>query len=151
MNPDHLVKLLAWDKPIVASLYLNRKPPYYPVAYNRRFIQENGDPAWNPIDLDGAPSTGLADVVAAGTGGLLVRSEVFRALEYDSWFKRAGAGEDMSFCARAVEAGFPLFVDLGARMGHISNYSVWPLPGKTWTAGIAVADGYMLALDLGVA
>ena len=149
--PDHLMKLLAWNQPVVASLYLNRKPPYYPVAYNRRFIQENGDPAWNPIDLDGAPHEGLADVVAAGTGGLLVRSEVFRALEYDSWFKRAGAGEDMSFCARAVEAGFPMFVDLGARMGHISNYSVWPIPGKKWTAGIAVAEGYMLALDLGVA
>jgi GT2 family glycosyltransferase len=147
--PDHLMRLLGHDQPIVASLYLNRKPPYYPVAYNRRFMRPDEGPSWNPIDLDGAPASGLADIVAAGTGGLLVRRAVFEALEYDIWFKRNGAGEDMSFCARAIEAGFPMYVDLGARMGHISTYSVWPIPGPKWTAGIAVAEGYMLAVDLG--
>ena len=55
----------------------------------------------------------------------------------------------MSFCRRVIEAGFPMDVDLGARMGHISTYSVWPIPGAKWTAGIAVAEGYMLAVDLG--
>lgn len=149
--PSHLWNLLAHNQPIVASLYPNRKPPYYPVAYNRRFVRENGDPAWNPIDLDGAPSEGLADIVAAGTGGLLVRREVFEALEYDQWFKREGAGEDMSFCARAIEAGFPMYVDLGARMGHISTYSVWLIPGAKWTAGLGITKEHMLAVDLGVA
>jgi GT2 family glycosyltransferase len=146
--PDHLWRLLDHNQPIVASLYLNRKPPYYPVAYNRRYEIE-GNPYWNPIDLDGAPSSGLADIVAAGTGGLLVRCEVFEALEYDQWFKREGAGEDMSFCRRAIEAGFPMYVDLGARMGHISNYSVWPIPGAKWTAGIGITAEHMLAVDLG--
>ena len=148
--PGHLTGLLAHGQPIVASLYLNRKPPYYPVAYNRKFVGPDGGPAWNPVDLEDAPASGLADIVAAGTGGLLVCTEVFRALEYDSWFKRDGAGEDMSFCARAVEAGFPLYLDLGARMGHISTYSVWPMKGEeTWTAGIAISEGWMLAVNLG--
>lgn len=148
-GPDHLMRLLAHDQPIVASLYLNRKPPYYPVAYNRRFMRPDEGPSWNPIDLDGAPASGLADIVAAGTGGLLVRRAVFEALEYDIWFKRNGAGEDMSFCARAIEAGFPMYVDLGARMGHISTYSVWPIPGAKWTAGIGITSDHMLAVDLG--
>jgi len=148
-SPGHLLQLLSHDQPVVASLYLNRKPPFYPVAYNRRFIQDNGDPAWNPVDLEGAPAFGLADIVAAGTGGLLVRRDVFETLEYDSWFKREGAGEDMSFCHRAIEAGFPMYVDLGARMGHISNYSVWPIPGAKWTAGIGITNEHMLAVDLG--
>lgn len=147
--PDHLMRLLAHEQPIVASLYLNRKPPYYPVAYNRRFMRPDEGPSWNPIDLDGAPASGLADIVAAGTGGLLVRRAVFEALEYDIWFKRNGAGEDMSFCARAIEAGFPMYVDLGARMGHISTYSVWPIPGPKWTAGIGITAEHMLAVDLG--
>ena len=149
-GPAHLWNLLAHNKPIVASLYLNRKPPYYPVAYNRRFIQENGDPAWNPVDLEGAPPSGLVDIVAAGTGGLLVRTEVFRAMEDDSWFKRDGAGEDMSFCHRAIEAGFPIYLDLAARMGHISNYSVWPMNREEhWTAGIGITEGWMLSVELG--
>ena len=76
---------------------------------------------------------------------------MFLALEYDSWFKRAGAGEDMSFCARAVEAGFPLYVDLGARMGHISTYSVWPMhQDGHWTSGIGITKEHMLAVELGV-
>jgi len=148
-SPDHLLQLLSHDQPVVASLYLNRKPPFYPVAYNRRFVRENGDPAWNPVDLEGAPAFGLADIVAAGTGGLLVRSVVFEALEYDSWFKRDGAGEDMSFCHRVVEAGVPLYLDLAARMGHISTYSVWPMKAETWTAGIGLTKEHMLAVELG--
>lgn len=150
-GPSHLWNLLAHNKPIVASLYLNRKPPYYPVAYNRRFIQENGDPAWNPVDLEGAPQSGLVDIIAAGTGGLLVRSEVFLAMEYDSWFKCDGAGEDMSFCYRAIEAGFPIYLDLAARMGHLSNYSVWPMNRVEghWSAGIGVTEGWMLSVELG--
>jgi GT2 family glycosyltransferase len=147
-GPYHLMNLLAHKKPIVASLYLNRKPPYFPVAYNRRYEVE-GKPYWNPISLEGAPDAGLADIVAAGTGGLLVRTDVFRAMEYDIWFKRAGAGEDMSFCARAIEAGFPMYVDLGARMGHISTYSVWPMKGEKWQAGIGITRELMLAVELG--
>ena len=149
-GPKHLMNLLAHNKPIVASLYLNRKPPYYPVAYTRRFIRDNGDPAWNPVDLEGAPPSGLVDIIAAGTGGLLVRTEVFLAMEHDSWFGRDGAGEDMSFCHRAVEAGFPIYLDLAARMGHISNYSVWPMNREEhWQAGIGITEGWMLAVELG--
>jgi GT2 family glycosyltransferase len=149
-GPAHLWNLLAHNKPIVASLYLNRKPPYYPVAYNRRFIQANGDPAWNPVDLEGAPASGLVDIVAAGTGGLLVRTRVFAAMPFDSWFRREGAGEDMSFCHRAIEAGFPIYLDLAARMGHISNYSVWPMQREEhWSAGIGVTEGWMLSVELG--
>jgi GT2 family glycosyltransferase len=148
-SPNHLHTLLSHEQPIVASLYLNRKPPYYPVAYNRRFVGPDGGPAWNPVSLAEAPDSGLADIVAAGTGGLLVRSEVFRVMEYDMWFKRDGAGEDMSFCARAVEAGIPLYLDLGARMGHISTYSVWPMKGDTWTAGIGVGPEFMVSVELG--
>lgn len=147
--PDHLMRLLAHRKPIVASLYLNRKPPYYPVAYNHRATDKDGGPIWSPVSLDGAPAEGLVDIVAAGAGGLLVRTEVFRALEHGMWFKRDGAGEDMSFCARAIEAGFEMHLDLGARMGHISTYSVWPIKGPDqWAAGIGITKELMVAVDL---
>lgn len=151
-GPDHLTRLLAHEKPIVSSLYFNRKPPYFPVAYNRQSTNAEGGPIWNPVSLVGAPGSGLVDIVACGAGGLLVQTPVFLSLpSYGSWFKRNKAGEDMSFCARAVEAGFPLHLDLGARMGHISNYSVWPMRDAEghWTAGIGITKDAMLAVELG--
>ena len=57
-GPGHVDGLLAHEKPIVSALYFNRKPPYYPVAYNRQAEDEHGLPIWNPVDLTDAPSSG---------------------------------------------------------------------------------------------
>ena len=91
------------------------------------------------------------DIVACGAGGLLIQTSALLSMPYGHWFDRFGAGEDMSFCRRAVALGVPLYLDLGARMGHISNYSVWPMRDKDghWTAGIGITKDAMLAVELG--
>lgn len=147
--PDHLMRLLSHEKDVVASLYMNRKPPFYPVAFNRKTVTENGS-VWHPVDLRGAPSSGLVEIVAAGAGGLLVRTGVLHKIAYDRWFVRDGAGEDLSFCDRVLGAGVPILLDLAARMGHISTYAVWPRNASgQWDACIALTNEALIAVELG--
>lgn len=147
---DHLEHLLSHNQPVVASLYLNRKPPIFPVAFNRR-TEVEGQPVWQPISLAGAPNHGLAEIIAAGTGGMLVRSEVFRAIEYDTWFDHHQSTDDLAFCQRVHAAGFPIFLDLGATMGHISTYEVWPVrqDQQGWGAQLRLTDKDFVPMRLG--
>lgn len=121
-----LMRLLSHEQPIVASLYLNRVAPFNPIAYNRKDVDEHGNPVWFPITMGRAPREGLVDIVAAGSSGMLVRSEVFHAIG-SPYFEKTGFGsEDITFCERAAAAGFPLYLDLGATMGHMGTIGVWP-------------------------
>lgn len=104
---DALLNLLAHQQPIVATNYPTRRPPILPVAEDT----ERGR-----LFTD-SESTGLADVSHAGMGLMLVRTAVFQAID-EPWFalgfsKSEGMylGEDVFFCRRAKEAGFPTVVD----------------------------------------
>ena len=109
-RPDLLKNLLQHDVPIVGSLYLQRMLPFAPVAYSHKESasslpngstrSDNGNDAkpgdyYIPIDLTSLPDTGLVEVCAVGTGGMLVRTEVFRELEYP-YFEHGRASEDLS-------------------------------------------------------
>lgn len=145
---DHLLRLLAHNQPVVASLYLNRKPPFYPVAYNSMTLVD-GVPVWKPVSLQGAPSEGLGEIVGAGTGGMLIRTEVFRAIEYDTWFEHHQSTDDLAFCQRVTAAGFPIFLDLGATMGHISTYEVWPRWQTGWMGSVELSERDVIPMKLG--
>jgi GT2 family glycosyltransferase len=147
---DHLRQLLDHDLWIVASLYLNRTPPYYAMAFNERTIDNDGRPAWKPISLDGAPEEGLSEVVAAGTGGMLVRREVFEEVEYDTWFAHSyeRSTDDIAFCERVTEAGFKIWLDLGSPMGHISIHEVWPRRDEEWHVGLQLSEKEELKVKL---
>lgn len=150
---DHLVGLLMRldeDHPVIASLYLNRKPPFYPVAYNHHTLVE-GQPVWKPVSLAGAPTEGLAEIVGAGTGGMLVRTDVFREIEYDTWFDHHQSTDDLAFCQRVTAAGFPIFLDLGAPMGHISTYEVWPRfqQQQGWAGSVELTHNDVFPVRLG--
>lgn len=149
-SKDHLTRLIQHNQPVVASLYLNRKPPFYPVAYNSMTLVD-GVPVWRPVSLAGAPSEGLAEIVGAGTGGMLVRTDVFRAIEYDTWFDHHQSTDDLAFCQRVAAAGFPIFLDLGATMGHISTYEVWPRfqQQQGWDASVELTVKDAIPMRLG--
>jgi hypothetical protein len=145
---DILMRLLAWDQPIVASLYVGRMAPHYPIAYTQ-IVEVEGVEVYVPVDLTRTPTTGLVEVVGAGTGGMLIRSEVFHALERDyghEWFTHTTAkSEDLMFCDRAIAAGFPVHLDLEARMGHIAPSVVWPVgAGGEWQIGFVFSENTKL-------
>jgi hypothetical protein len=129
----------------VSALYLRRAQPFSPLAFSHRTPGNT----YQSIDLTQLPKEGLLKVHAVGAGGLLIRSEVFRAIG-DPWFEhgRVGewnAGEDIIFCEKANEAGFEIFVDLEAQLGHLTPSAIWPSwIDQEWAVGFSVADGLRL-------
>lgn len=142
---DLLIRLLEHEKPIVGSLYLRRARPFEPVAFSHR----NEDGLYRSIDLTTLPNEGLLKVQAVGAAGLLIHSEVFRAIEYP-WFEHGRVGEwnaseDIIFCEKAQDAGFDVFIDLAAQLGHLSPTAIWPTwVDEEWAVGFSVADGLRL-------
>jgi len=147
--PDILMRLLAHDKDIVASLYLQRIKPFVPIAYES-FDEETK--TYTALDLTKYGKNDLVPIRAAGTGGMLIKTEVFRALE-DPWFHLTeGIGsEDMPFCDDAHNAGFEIYCDLGTPLGHIDPMIIWPSyfdEEKEWGVGFNLADNFNLYIPL---
>ena len=142
---DLLLRLLKHEQPIVGSLYLRRAQPFSPVAFSHR----SEDGLYQSIDLTALPKEGLLKVHALGAAGLLVWSEVFRAIP-EPWFVHGrygewNAGEDIIFCEQANEAGFDIFVDLAAQLGHLCASAIGPSwIDQEWAVGFSVADGLRL-------
>jgi GT2 family glycosyltransferase len=135
---DHLMRLLSHEQPIVASLYTGRARPFKPIAYD--WVSD--DEGWTPIELQGRGEGDLVEVDGVGTGGMLIRSEVFHKMP-EPWFEKTKVGsEDLEFCKKARALGFPVYVDLGAPMAHMTTASVAPsfVDGE-WTTRITLADG----------
>jgi len=141
---DLLLRLLAHDLPVVGALYLQRQMPFMPIAY----ATKDDEGIYWPVDLNAHGENELVTVRGLGTGGMLIRTEIFRELEYP-WFEHGTASEDLIFCDRVYEAGLgPIYCDLGARMGHLSPAALWPtfVDGR-WAAGFALADGFSVTVD----
>lgn len=146
-SPELLLNLLAHDVPIVSALYMRRAGDHSPVAYSHR--NDNG--MYEAVNLAELPGEGLLKVHAVGAGGLLVRSEVFRAIsDKPDWFEHGKVGdwdgsEDMIFCEKANQAGFNVYLDLGSPIGHMGSSAVWPsfIDGE-WCLGFSVSDSTKL-------
>lgn len=137
--PDTLMRLLSHDLPVVGALYLQRQKPFRPIAYS-----EKAGTWYKHLRLPDLPNEGLVPVRAMGTGGMLIRSEVFRQIEYP-WFEHGLASEDLMFCDKVHELGIEMFIDAGVRLGHLATSAMWPSywQGK-WTVGFHLADGFAL-------
>lgn len=148
--PDLLMNLLAHEQPIVSALYLRRAGDHSPLAFSHR---DPDTKLYVPIDLTQLPGEGLLKVRATGAGGLLIRTEVFRAIDSEpTWFEHGrvhgtdwNAAEDIIFCEKAQRAGFDVYVDLDSPIGHMAPSAIWPsyLDGE-WCLGFSVSDGTRL-------
>lgn len=124
--PNTLQKLIAHDLDVVSGLYLYRGFPFTPIAYER--VDERG--FCYPRCLKEGDS-GLVKVEAVGAGCLLVKTRVFAKLEWPWWrvgqFSAKDLGEDPEFCVRVRQAGFDIYCDLDAPVGHMMAAELWPL------------------------
>lgn len=151
-RPEILTWLLHHDKPIVGALYLQRTTPFLPIAMGTR-----GDAGWWPLDLEDAPEHGLVEVEGIGTGGLLIRSEVFHALRESDpsalFFRHTTEqSEDLHFCSRVRdELGWPIFVDMDSRLGHLGPAVVVPNFNEDigeWVAGLSFGASCYVELPI---
>ena len=121
-GPDLLPRLLSHNVDVVVPHCLKRNPPWAPVVYSH----QDEDGWYVSADL---PAEGLTQIHAAGSAGMLIRRYVLDAID-DPWFTptkgSVGLNEDLGFCEKVREAGFKIYCDPGAVLGHISHYTVWP-------------------------
>lgn len=125
---DTLLKLVAHDVDVVTGLYLMRNHPHRPIIFDEAL--NDGRCIWHDIAND---KPELIPIKAAGMGCLLVKVDVLKKiaekhkywvtlgeLEADTWC------DDLSFFKRIREAGYPIYCDLHAPVGHIAKAIIWP-------------------------
>lgn len=112
-DKDAVLKLLERDKDIIGvNAHLRKLPP----VSTLKFL--NGK----------VPKGKLITCDSAGTGFLLIKTEVFKRLSHPWFFWEVDeigqtiTGEDFWFCRKAREAGFKIWVDLTIKVGHIGDY-----------------------------
>lgn len=124
-GPDTLSRLLVHaDRDVVTAVCLSREAPYRPVL-SRRLVDGHYEPLWlEPTDR------GVQLVANCGFGCVLIRAEVFQALE-QPWVRLGELcadlwTDDLGFFHRVREAGFHLWCDFDLWVGHHINAIVWP-------------------------
>lgn len=133
-KPDMAMRLLSHDKDIVTGLYYMRNFPHRPVIFGEAL--EDGKCLYRYLRPE---DTGLIEIVAAGLGCCLIKTEVFRKmekpwvrlgeLESDQWC------DDIGFFKRVREAGFKMYCDVDCMVGHMAHVTLWPAKSNNqwWT------------------
>ena len=120
-QPNIVQRLLAHDVDVIVPYCLQRSAPFNPVVYEG--LNPDGH---HKVYLD-LPESGLAEIYAAGSAGMLVRRRVLEALP-ERPFQTTGGhqNEDLEFCARVREAGFKIWCDVDTHLAHVGTMVVWP-------------------------
>lgn len=119
-EPDTMRKLLADDKDIVSGMYFRRSHPYSLVAFDELDIENK---KFNDAEIP----TELKVVGGVGFGCVLMKTEVLFnvAAKFGCWFDPInGFGEDLSFCWRARECGYEVYLDPKVSCGHVGHVVV---------------------------
>jgi GT2 family glycosyltransferase len=126
-----LPRLLSHEVGVVGSLIIERVAPFAVCAV--RTLEP-----FSRFQIEDFPAseTLLRPVASVGTGCLLIRRAVFDALPRP-WF-RVGQipggedllAEDLDFCLRCAQVGFPVFLDPGVRVGHETKVTLFPGDGE---------------------
>ena len=126
-TPQHFQKLLTHQKDIVSGIYLMSDGKQFATCkeWDEEYFRRNGHFKFMTIN-DIQADTGLIEVSYTGMGFMLVKKGVFESIEYP-WFspieKKIGdmvdfTMEDVSFCLKAKEKGFKIFIYPNLRVGH---------------------------------
>lgn len=143
---DH--ELASGPPEIIVPLCLTRVPPYQPVIFSG--FGEDGRHRIR-VDLDDHPDGGVIAIHSAGSGGMLVRRSVFETIPAP-WFESYSVspvemGEDVVFCDKARDAGFQIYCDLDANLGHCVSGVVWPVrEPEGWTFGFSMMGGFTMRI-----
>lgn len=134
-KPEALLQLLEHDKDIVSGLYLSRSYPHQPLIFD--VADDSGSCLY--AYLTGNESR-LKEIVAAGLGFCLVKTDVFRRLE-KPWIRLGELNneewcDDIGFFNRVRKEGIKVYCDMECRIGHIGTMIIWPnyKDGK-WSSG----------------
>lgn len=128
LPPVNALRQLLWRKlPIISGLVWAKRG--YPGIWRRA-----GD-SYSPVTGISEGHNAIVEADAVPMGCCLIDMRVFDVVPYP-WFewriadpvdKKAGdVSEDFAFCAKAIEAGFRIYVDTGVRCRHETLVPVSP-------------------------
>jgi glycosyltransferase involved in cell wall biosynthesis len=122
---DTLIRLLNHNKGIVGVNATTRSEPVKPTA--KKLEVKDDHVIWHPVWSKEA--TGIEVVDGIGCGVMLIDAEVIKGLEKPYFYfeqlpNHKILGEDIYFCIKASDAGFPTYVDhdLSKEIKHIGSY-----------------------------
>lgn len=125
--PKNSLEILLDRKQFIVGVNATtRREPIVPTA-KRLEVKDDGH-IWHPVDSSKAE--GIEQITAVGFGMTMVKTDVFKKTPRP-WFNvlwsdhGAIIGEDIHFCVKAFDAGFPTYVDhdLSMNIGHIGTRS----------------------------
>jgi hypothetical protein len=134
--PDGLLKLLAHDVPIVSGFYTQRRAPFWPIP-----VRECGKQYVHITKY----CKGLQEVDGVGAGCLLIKREVLEAMSepyFHYWSDRMNdmTTEDIYFCEKARELGYPILLDFDVQCRHITTV---PVGWDNWLQASAGASSHI--------
>lgn len=121
---------------IMSGIYFRRSAPYTPVAFEEVRI----DPETNQSthkDYTGELK-GVKEVEGIGFGCVLMKTDVLFDVfgKFGPCFSPLGGfGEDLSFCWRARELGYKVFINFDIKCGHIGHIEVTESFFNAWQEG----------------
>lgn len=129
---------------VLVPLVTKRNPPWHLVIFDEIGVHdEDGTPAFKPITWDRVPTTGVFEIDAAGSAGMLIRRRVIDAMSEPYFYSTLDNGgrqvvlnEDVTFCTRIRhEHGFRVFATADVVLGHLGIFNVRPMHnGERWGA-----------------
>lgn len=125
---DTISRMLRRGKQIISALIYVNHPQTFPMMYNRIADVSVGIGMFQQIS--GWKHNECIRADAVGAGCLLAHRDVYLEIEKRMpnpaaiWFQETSfidtiVGEDFTFCMRAAECGFEIYVDTAVRVGHI--------------------------------
>ena len=120
---------------VLVPLCVKRNPPWHLVIFDELGTKdEDGTPLLRPIPWERVPESGVFEIDAAGSAGMLIRREVIDALGDPFWYSTMDAegrqvvlNEDVTACKRMREHGFRIFATADVAIGHLGIFNVRPL------------------------
>lgn len=121
---DALTKMLAADKDVISGLYIQRIPNTHTVEV----YMDNDQGGFVHIPYQQLkPINGVVEIAACGMGCALIKSTVFKSIDYPHFVYRSALNhdhtfsEDVFFCQRARQHGFRIWADTTIQCDHIGQ------------------------------
>jgi len=120
---------------VLVPLCVKRNPPWHLVLFDEvGEVDEDGHPLFRPIGWERVPESGVFEVDAAGSAGMLLRRHVIDEMK-DPWFystmdnegRQVVLNEDVTFCTRARHHGYRIFATSDVAIGHLGIFNVRPM------------------------
>lgn len=127
-------------KDMVCGLFISRHNPYLNCLFSKL-----GD---KPERIAEVTETDTFRVAGCGFGAVLMKTQVLRDVMIGTHGKcfipEPLLGEDLAFCQRAAGAGYEIWCEPTARVGHIGEVVIWPEDGPRLRGEIHGLEGKAL-------